>query len=135
MVSYLVQHHLGLGQQHVDSITLLSCGDRIVFLYSVKNGPASQSYGLQVARLAGVPEPVIAESQLKLAILEAQYVDERQSNDVKNLNQASLLPESKPEEQAVMARVKAAVPDDLTPRQALDLMYDLHKMLGKKGRK
>lgn len=117
---------------HLDAV---EHGDRIVFLYSVKNGPASQSYGLQVARLAGVPEPVIAESQLKLAILEAQYVDERQSNDVKNLNQASLLPESKPEEQAVMARVKAAVPDDLTPRQALDLMYDLHKMLGKKGRK
>ena len=44
--------------------------ERIVFLHSVENGPASQSYGLQVAQLAGVPSKVIQQAKLKLQHLE-----------------------------------------------------------------
>ncbi len=122
----------GVANVHLDAV---EHGDRIVFLYSVKQGPASQSYGLQVARLAGVPESVINESQQKLLGLEDQYVVSGKDSEKKPAPQSSLFPESRPEEQAVIARLKGTSPNDVTPRQALDLLYDLTKMLGKKTRK
>jgi len=122
----------GVSNVHLDAV---EHGDRIVFLYSVKQGPASQSYGLQVARLAGVPESVINESQQKLLSLEDQYVVSGKESEKKPTPQSSLFPESRPEEQAVIARLKSASPNDITPRQALDLLFDLNKMLGKKSRR
>ncbi len=122
----------GVSNVHMDAV---EHGDQIVFLYSVKNGPASQSYGLQVARLAGVPESVIQESRLKLAELETQYTEYRIASDDSSKTQSSLFPENRPEEQAVLARLKGVSPDQITPRQALELLYDLDKMLGKKNRK
>ncbi|MBX2867884.1 MAG: hypothetical protein KTR18_04385, partial [Acidiferrobacterales bacterium] len=85
--------------------------------------------------LAGVPESVINESQQKLLGLEDQYVVSGKESEKKPTPQASLFPESRPEEQAVIARLKGTSPNDVTPRQALDLLYDLTKMLGKKTRK
>ena len=127
----LAEQLKGVVNVHLDAV---EHGDRIVFLYSVKPGPASQSYGLQVARLAGVPEQVIRESQQKLLTLEEHYVvtDE---NDRKTQPQSSLFPESRPEEQAVIARIKGISPNDVTPRQALDILFDINKMLGLKTRK
>ncbi|MGI9318366.1 MAG: MutS-related protein, partial [bacterium] len=104
-------------------------------LYSVKPGPASQSYGLQVARLAGVPDEVIEESRVKLTNLEQQYADFSTSNEGKGKKQSSLFPENRPEEQAVIARIKGQTPNDTTPRQALNLLFDLHKMMGLKTKK
>ena len=49
--------------------------------------------------------------------------------------QSSLFPENRPEEQAVIARIKGQSPNETSPRQALDLLYDLHKMLGIKNKK
>lgn len=121
----------GVVNVHLDAV---EHGDKIVFLYSVKTGPASQSYGLQVARLAGVPDNVIEESRNKMAELESQHVESGSGHGAPD-PQASLLPDTRPEEQAVMARLKAAVPDDLTPRQALELFYDLYKILGMKKRR
>ncbi|MGB5708547.1 MAG: DNA mismatch repair protein MutS [Arenicellales bacterium] len=112
---------------HLDAV---EHGHKIVFLYSVKSGPASQSYGLQVARLAGVPDAVIEESRHKLACLEEQYAELTESDSGEVKSQSSLFPESRPEEQAVIARIKGQSPNDTTPRQALDLIFDLHKMLG-----
>ncbi|WP_256825677.1 MutS-related protein, partial [Pseudomonas juntendi] len=50
-------------------------GEGIVFLHAVQDGPASQSYGLQVAQLAGVPMPVIRAARKHLALLEQQALD------------------------------------------------------------
>ncbi|MDC6625614.1 DNA mismatch repair protein MutS, partial [Leclercia adecarboxylata] len=50
-------------------------GDGIVFLHAVQEGPASQSYGLQVAQLAGVPQPVIRAARKRLAWLEQHSAD------------------------------------------------------------
>lgn len=122
----------GVINVHLDAV---EHGDNIVFLYSVKPGPASQSYGLQVARLAGVPDSVIAESRQKMSELEAHYVDIQSSANPASSNQASLLVDDKPEEQAVMARIKATCPDEMTPRQSLDLLYNLRQMLGENPRK
>ena len=117
---------------HLDAV---EHGHKIVFLYSVKSGPASQSYGLQVARLAGVPEQVIEESRLKLSGLEEQYSDFNSAKKDGPRMQSSLFPENRPEEQAVIARIKGQSPNETSPRQALDLLYDLHKMLGIKNKK
>ncbi len=107
-------------------------GNDIVFLYNVKNGPANQSYGLQVARLAGVPDDVIENSRLKLYSLENQYV-ESSNNAKKSLNphniptQSSLFTSNRAEEQAVIARLKDLVIDQISPREALNILYELHK--------
>ena len=63
----LAEDHEGIANVHLDA---REHGDRIVFLHSVREGPASQSYGIQVARLAGVPKPVIAQARKHLNRLE-----------------------------------------------------------------
>ncbi len=104
-------------------------GNDIVFLYSVEAGPANQSYGLQVARLAGVPDPVLAVSRQKLASLEQTYaVHSKPATEVER-RQASLLTEQSPQEQAVISRLKSVNLDQTNPRQALDLLYEIDKML------
>ena len=117
---------------HLDAV---EHGPKIVFLYSVKSGPASQSYGLQVARLAGVPEQVIEESRAKLSELEELYSEFKGDKKGAPKLQSSLFPENRPEEQAVIARIKGQSPNETSPKQALDLLYDLHKMLGIKIKK
>lgn len=52
-------------------------GDDIIFMHSVKEGPANQSYGVQVAKLAGIPKPVLAVARQKLNELEAQAIAEK----------------------------------------------------------
>jgi DNA mismatch repair protein MutS len=122
----------GVSNVHLDAV---EHGNDIVFLYSVKNGPASQSYGLQVARLAGVPDKVIEESRNKLHSLEDQYVGSNNKAKAVLPPQASLFPENRPEEQAVIAKLKGFSADETSPRQALDILYELNKLLGKKPAK
>ncbi|SFT62248.1 DNA mismatch repair protein MutS [Halomonas saccharevitans] len=103
--------------------------DGIVFMHRVEDGPASQSYGLQVAQLAGVPQAVIARAREKLAILEQQEID-----------QGSRLPTAAAsDERATGAPRQADLfastphplveqlgelnPDALSPREALELLY------------
>ena len=113
--------------------------NEIVFLYNVKQGPASQSYGLQVASLAGIPRPVIDIAQNKLNSLEAHYVESSdpplvhdeslQPPKSNNQPQLSLFKEDSPEEQAALAKLKAIAVDEISPRQALDLLYELDQIL------
>jgi DNA mismatch repair protein MutS len=128
----LAEQLSGLSNVHLDAV---EHGNDIVFLYSVKKGPASQSYGLQVARLAGVPDHVINESRQKLHSLEDQYVGTTNKLRKEPPPQSSLFPENRPEEQAVVARLKAFSADDTSPREALNVLYELHRLLGKKPAK
>lgn len=90
----------------------------IVFLYSVKSGPASQSYGLQVAKLAGIPLRVIESARDKLMELETQSMPGQHQD-----KQLALFSR---EETSPLERVlKDIDPDQLNPRQALDLLYQL----------
>ena len=109
---------------HLDAV---EHGNSIVFLYSVKNGPASQSYGLQVARLAGIPDAVIENSRLKLHELENQY--EKNTNHNATPSQSSLFADNRPEEQAAIARLKSIITDQTSPRDALDVLYELNNLL------
>ena len=128
----LAEQSPGLSNVHLDAV---EHGNDIVFLYSVKKGAASQSYGLQVARLAGVPDNVINESRQKLHSLEDQYVGTTNKLRKSPPPQSSLFPENRPEEQAVVAKLKAFSADDTSPREALNVLYELHRLLGKKPAK
>lgn len=115
-------------------------GDGIVFLHAVQDGPASQSYGLQVAQLAGVPQPVIRAARKHLAWLEQQSADATPTPQL-DLFAAPAAPPDEDEEAdgeggAAALPVDAAAlealdaladidPDSLTPRDALDALYRL----------
>ncbi len=97
--------------------------DKIVFLHTVNEGPASQSYGLQVAQLAGVPGIVIQQARQKLHELEQHSV---QKPKLAPVQQALLLEAT---EHSVLQKLKNIAPDALTPMQALEQIYQLKKML------
>ncbi|WP_068712069.1 DNA mismatch repair protein MutS [Vibrio tritonius] len=110
---------------HLDAV---EHGDSIAFMHSVNEGAASKSYGLAVAGLAGVPKEVIKQARQKLAQLEQIGKSETGLNPTSTVdiaNQLSLIPEPSEVEQAL----SAIDPNDLSPRQALDLIYQLKKML------
>ena len=106
--------------------------DSIVFLHAVQAGPASQSYGLQVAQLAGVPQGVIKAARKHLARLESQALDTTPQRDL------FALPCVEPEEtdtapahattSALLDALAGIDPDALTPREALDQLYQLKRM-------
>jgi len=97
-------------------------GDEIVFLHVVKDGPASQSYGLQVARLAGVPKPVITQAKDHLEKKDQSHGHERseqQTNDMFH-------------EVHPLDKILAGIdPDQLSPKQALELIYQLKKIINR----
>jgi DNA mismatch repair protein MutS len=95
---------------------------QLVFLHAVRPGPANQSYGLQVASLAGVPPPVIARARRYLATLETQ-----QSADSPQA-QFPFTSAPDPDPDPIAEAVDKIDPDDLTPRQALEALYALKKL-------
>lgn len=100
--------------------------DRIIFMYSVTEGPASQSYGLQVAKLAGVPAAVINEAQLKLRQLEENEI---RSEVAGFPAQSDLFVTTEPQEDLIRDMLKEMDVDSLTPKQALDMLYNLKARL------
>lgn len=105
---------------HLDAI---EHGEKIVFLHAVKPGPANQSYGLQVAALAGVPADVIHQARQRLIELEGQALS---NTDKTNTSKQISLFETP--EQPVVAKLMRSNPDNLTPKQALELLYELKAM-------
>ena len=101
-------------------------GDRLVFLHAVKDGPANQSYGLQVARLAGVPAGVVAEARRYLGELERRDHGSRPDTPQRELD---LAPQVDPAESAAVAELRSVDPDALTPREALALLFRLRDRL------
>ena len=101
--------------------------DSIVFLHAVQDGPASQSYGIQVAKLAGIPADVIALARQELALLEAGSSGVISPQQHQEPSQTELfLPPVNPE---LQKRLESLSPDELSPKQALDLVYELKKLL------
>ena len=109
--------------------------DSIVFLHAVQPGPASQSYGLQVAQLAGVPQAVIRAARKHLAALEAHSV---QATPQFDLFSSGMINADEPEQadepvlpEAVTALTEAIAeidPDSMSPREALDALYRLKSL-------
>lgn len=107
-------------------LTAVEHNDHIVFLHEVKDGAASQSYGLQVAQLAGVPSHVIDQAKHKLAMLEQDVVVGAQMITQPSPVQSDLF--SVPEPKAIKELKKISA-DDLTPKQALELIYQLKELV------
>jgi DNA mismatch repair protein MutS len=112
---------------HLDAV---EHDDNIVFMYEVLQGPASQSYGIQVAKLAGLPKLVLNEAREKLISLELQESGIQEETAPNQLSLFSI----KKEQSKIELQLESIDPDDLTPRAAHQLVYDLHKQLidGKK---
>ncbi len=104
-----------------------SSGD-IVFLHAIEAGPASRSYGIQVARLAGIPAAVVNHARHTLAALETQQTQNRAQVDLFAAPPAPL----DAEPSVVETALGTIDPDALTPREALDVLYQLKKLTSKK---
>jgi DNA mismatch repair protein MutS len=106
---------------HLDAV---EHGDEIIFMHRVKTGPANQSYGLQVAKLAGIPYSAIQLARRKLKLLEQQA---EQSGP-----QFDLFSEAETDESIthpVIEHMASLEIDDLSPKQALDKLYLLKQLL------
>jgi DNA mismatch repair protein MutS len=112
-------------------------GKTVVFMHAVEPGPASQSYGIHVAALAGIPPAVLREAKRRLVELEQRAVAAAPQPDlfsaVPLLAQAgdAVLPAPtfEPEEHPAIAALQALDPDELSPREALDRLYALKRLL------
>lgn len=111
---------------HLDATEHL---DHVVFLHNIQEGPANRSFGLQVAKLAGIPAPVLQAAREKLLELERGAVQGAPSTQV-NAHfpaQSDLFSLSQPH--PVIDLLRALDLDDLTPRQALEKLYELKRRL------
>ena len=99
--------------------------DSVVFLHAVEEGPASRSYGLQVAGLAGVPKPVIRQAKKYLELLEQSSLARGNQDDLFSPRQEK---EAEPEVDPLREEFQKVNPDELTPREALELLYRLKKL-------
>ena len=110
-------------------LTASEHGDGIVFLHRVQEGPASRSYGLQVAQLAGVPASVIRAARTRLAQLESgQMISAgagRPAAPAQQPAQADMF--SMPS--ALEQQLTELDPDNMSPRDALQALYQLKELL------
>jgi len=107
--------------------------DTIVFLHAVQDGPASQSYGLQVAQLAGVPPAVIKAARKHLARLESQALDATPQRDLFAQPSVEIDEPAPPAaapaaSNALLDALDELDPDALTPREALERLYELKRL-------
>ncbi len=110
----------------------------VIFLHEVRQGAADRSYGVQVARLAGLPASVVDRARV---VLEALEKGEREGgatrqkaliDDLPLFSAASRAAPPAPARMApsaVEAQLRGIIPDDLTPREALEILYDLRRLL------
>ncbi len=124
LTEFPAKHHAAVNV-HVGAT---ESGMDIVFLHEIQPGPASRSYGIQVARLAGMPGAVVNHARHALAALETQQTLSREQVDLFAAPPAG----DTPAHSAVEAAVAALNPDALSPREALDALYALKK-LGEKS--
>jgi DNA mismatch repair protein MutS len=117
-LTQLAQEFRQLVNVHLDA---KEHGADLVFLHAVEEGPASQSYGIQVARLAGVPSPVILAARRHLRELEDAQLQPGPQGDLF----AAHLPNDDPPPHPALDQLRELDPDTLTPKAALDMLYAL----------
>jgi len=106
-------------------VSAAESGRDIVFLHEIKSGPASRSYGIQVARLAGMPTPVVNHAKQTLLALETQAQNHQGQVDL-----FTVAPEPIDEGPSpLQLKLGALDPDTMSPREALDALYALKKLL------
>ena len=119
----LAHEYSELANVHLDAV---EHNDRIVFMHSVEEGPANQSYGIQVAALAGIPNAVVKAARKQLREFEQRATVDPLQPDL--FAQGDPEP-AEPEPHPALDQLAAIDPDSLTPRQALDALYALKSLL------
>jgi DNA mismatch repair protein MutS len=108
---------------------------KVVFLHEVREGPASQSYGLAVAQLAGVPPEVVRRARALLAQLEQRAAASEPQLDLFAAAEGAAAPEAEvsiePPADELRERLAAVDVDALSPREALALLYELKGLAGR----
>ena len=120
LTEFPARHHAAVNVH----VSAAESGSDIVFLHEIQAGPASKSYGIQVAKLAGMPAAVLNHARQALAALEAQQTESRAQVD---LFAAPVATETIAPS-AVERALQALNPDTLSPREALDALYQLKKI-------
>ena len=124
-ITELADHLASVQNVHLDAV---EHGQNIVFMYHVKAGPANQSYGIQVARLAGLPLGVLDTAQAKLAELES-HITQIESNASPQQHLDLQAPPRLVKTSEVEQLLSELDVDELSARQALDLIYQLKAKL------
>ena len=120
------------------TVSVKEHGGEVIFLHEVRRGAADRSYGVQVARLAGLPETVVERARV---VLDALEKGEREGGAARQaliddlpLFAATPAPTTPaPRASDVETRLAEVLPDTLSPREALDLLYELKDLAGKAG--
>lgn len=120
-LTQLPEHHNAIANIHIDAV---EHGDSIVFLHAVKGGPANQSYGLQVAQLAGVPRAVIEKAKKRLRQLEFKSLSAEGKSSDPQLGLAF----EPVDDHAIVSLIEQLEPDQMTPREALDAIYRMKEL-------
>ena len=120
-LTQLPEQYDNIENVHLDAV---EHGDDIIFMHRVKPGPANQSYGLQVAKLAGIPARTIQLARKKLRLLEQQSNQDGPQIDLFNNPE----PETEDSHPAILL-LENLHPDDLSPKQALEALYALKDMM------
>ncbi len=121
LTEFPAKHH-GAVNVHVSAV---ESGSNIVFMHHIEPGPASRSYGIAVAKLAGVPAAVVSHARLALGALEMQQTEARAQVDL-----FAPPPDLPAAEFSLLEKAMDTIdPDALTPREALDALYRLKKLL------
>jgi DNA mismatch repair protein MutS len=107
---------------HLDAI---EHKDKIVFLHALEEGPASQSYGIQVAQLAGVPSAVVRAAKKHLAKLEEEAASRSPQGD---LFSTAIKEDASSASHPAIEALQQAELDSMSPKEALDLLYRLKKL-------
>jgi DNA mismatch repair protein MutS len=114
------------------TVTVKEWDGDVIFLHEVKRGTADRSYGVQVARLAGLPQVVVDRAKVVLEALEKGEREGGRKAFVDDLPLFAAMPAPPPVKHQVSeveARLKGVMPDELTPKEALALIYELRGMV------
>lgn len=119
------------------TVTVKEFDGDVIFLHEVKRGAADRSYGVQVAKLAGLPESVVARAKVVLEALEKGEREggSKQNTLIDDLPLFAAMPtpkNTKPKQSAVEERLGNTFPDDTSAREALAILYDLKEILANK---
>jgi DNA mismatch repair protein MutS len=120
-LTHLPEQHDAMANVHLDAT---EHEDHVVFMHNIQEGPANRSFGLQVAKLAGVPDSVLSLARDKLKQLETGKI-QVETVAPPSQNDFFLTPETHP----VIEKLQNLSLDELSPRAALEILYELRKQL------
>jgi DNA mismatch repair protein MutS len=106
-------------------VSAVESGEDIVFLHELQAGPASRSYGVQVAKLAGMPASLVRQARATLEALEAR---QNAADDQFDLFAAPPALPPLPEPSELVQALEKVDPDAMSPREALEALYQLKKL-------